>query len=420
MKRTLIILSVLVLILVGNNAASAAQLWGTGSPAWGSGSSGPSPVIFMFETSTGQINRTTTFDSYNWMWISGLADGGKYLYASHNTYNTDPLTNRDTHDFKIAKINKSTGAVLSDTSVAAFLDQDLSQVNALDFHEGRLYAVENATSGSTIRGYAVQVLLDLDGDVIGAIKGAYVGDYPDCGLDFHNGLWYATSWGYTPGGLEGSIVYTSPDIMTTSFTQVGTGNSAVEGMGMINGWEFDDGGNLFAVTWYSVPNSATAVYRINTTTWQATLLNDLASQLPTTIISLDGLSEVIPLYSCSGFEAPCNSGPIKVKKNRVIPLKAQLFDSNGQLITPTDISDPPVVQVIYQSGTSPATDMTSEALAAGQGTVGNQFVFHDGKWQFNLETKNYTAKGTYTVRIESGDATAYGISPTCIMIFVIE
>ena len=113
----------------------------------------------------------------------------------------------------------------------------------------------------------MEILLDANGDVIGATKGAYVGPYPDGGLDYHDGLWYATSWGYTPSPKkEGSIVYTSPDIMNTPFTQVGTGNSAVQGIGMIDGWEFDNAGNLFAVSWYDPPPGdwiATEVYSID-------------------------------------------------------------------------------------------------------------------------------------------------------------
>ena len=66
----------------------------------------------------------------------------------------------------------------------------------------------------------------------------------------------------------------------------------MEDIGMIDGWEFDKDGNLFAVTWYPVPQSATAVYSIDTNNWTAALLYDLASQLPCNIVSLDGLSEI--------------------------------------------------------------------------------------------------------------------------------
>ena len=288
-----ILAAVSLILAVTATAGATGMMWGTGSPDWTYALSGPSPVIFQFDTSTGAISKTLTFGTSNWMWTSGVADSGMYLYASHNIYDSTKSTK--THDFRIAKIDRATGAVLSDASISGFLGQTYSQVNALDFFDGKLYAVENATSGSTIRGYALEIQLDANGDVTGAAKGAYVGPYPDCGLDYHDGLWYATSWGYTnevPKKKQGSLVYTSPDIMNTAFTQLGT--SAVKGMGMIDGLEFDSSGNIYAVTWYDVPSSATSVYSLNLGTWAATSLYDLDSKLPSSITQLNGLSEVVP------------------------------------------------------------------------------------------------------------------------------
>ena len=86
-----------------------------------------------------------------------------------------------------------------------------------------------------------------------------------------------------------------------------------------------------------------------------------------------------------------------VKKNRALPLKAQLFDSDGNPITDLDIVAPPVIQVIFTPATGGTPlDVTDDALPAGQGTEGNQFEFSGGKWQFNLKTQNYTSQGTYT------------------------
>ena len=295
MRCLTVLIAVGLILAVAATAGATGLMWGTGSPDWQYAASGPSPVVFLFDTSTGTIAKTYTFDSYNWMWTSGIADDGRYLYVSHNTYDlkTDPRST-NTHDFKIAKIDRATGAVLSDQSIAGFLGQTYSQVNALDFQDGKLYAVENATSGSTIRGYALEIGLDANGDVVGATKGAFVGPYPDCGLDYHDGLWYATSWGYPGGGSEeGSLVYTSPDIMTTSFTELGTG---VTGIGMIDGWEFDEAGDLFAVSWYGADSSNMSVYDIDMsgTQWTASPLYDLSSQLPSSVTQLNGLSEVIP------------------------------------------------------------------------------------------------------------------------------
>ena len=66
--------------------------------------------------------------------------------------------------------------------------------------------------------------------------------------------------------------------------------------------------------------------------------------------------------------------------------------------------------------------MEIEALPAGQGDDGNQFVFtDDGRWQFNLKISNYTAPGTYTVFMESGDDTEFVFeSPTCVAEFVVR
>jgi len=135
-----------------------------------------------------------------------------------------------------------------------------------------------------------------------------------------------------------------------------------------------------------------------------------------TVDPLPGLS-----LSCIGFEPPLDKSPIKFKKNRVLPLKAQL-DDNGSYITDADITAPPVVQVLFDSGAGgEPVDVSDDVLSAGHGTDGNQFVFTDeGKWQFNLKTNNYTASGTYTVSMESGDSSEYTIDSICTVDFVIE
>jgi len=129
---------------------------------------------------------------------------------------------------------------------------------------------------------------------------------------------------------------------------------------------------------------------------------------------------VAPTFSCLGFDPPVHEGAVRVKKNRVIPFKAELIDSDGYPITDVDIIAPPVIQVTFQSGTGDAIDVTDDALSAGFGTEGNEFEFRDGKWQFNLKTKNYTAQGIYTVTMVSGDESEYVIDPTCEAHFMIE
>ncbi len=125
--------------------------------------------------------------------------------------------------------------------------------------------------------------------------------------------------------------------------------------------------------------------------------------------------------TCEGFEPPLAGGPVRVKKNRVLPHKARLSGHDGMEVTDLELETSPVIQVMHDSGAGSASDVTDDALPAGQGTEGNQFYFDfSGKWQFNLKTKNYTAPGTYHVTMVSGDLTEYDISPVCEATFVIE
>jgi hypothetical protein len=122
-----------------------------------------------------------------------------------------------------------------------------------------------------------------------------------------------------------------------------------------------------------------------------------------------------PQLVCNGFEPPMETYPVTVKGNRALPLKAQLFDADGYFVTDMDIVAAPVLQVMFQSVTGGTPeDVTDLALPAGLGNEGNQFVFTDElKWQYNLKTKDYTASGTYTISIVSGDDAEYVIDPAC-------
>jgi hypothetical protein len=134
------------------------------------------------------------------------------------------------------------------------------------------------------------------------------------------------------------------------------------------------------------------------------------------------ISEPEPqIYSCTGFRPPCDNGPVKVKKNRVIPFRAVLVDSEGFPVTDVTVESAlPLVKVIRDAGTPDATEVTEDALPAGHGTEGNEFVFSDGEWHYNLSTKSYSSSGTYTVTIESPDQSTYVIEPTCTGIFTID
>ena len=129
----------------------------------------------------------------------------------------------------------------------------------------------------------------------------------------------------------------------------------------------------------------------------------------------------VPVDRCIGFEPPMANYPVTAKKNRALPLKAEIFDAEGSPIFGSDLIAPPLLQIWHEYGTPEADDVSDDALPAGQGTEGNQFVFtEDFKWQFNLKTSNYSGPGTYTVIMESGDPSEYVIDPSCLTEFVIK
>lgn len=115
------------------------------------------------------------------------------------------------------------------------------------------------------------------------------------------------------------------------------------------------------------------------------------------------------VYTCAGFEAPMDK-VISVKKaNRVLPLKMVCADANGNVLGAGSIAAP-IVQVT-KSPAGPATDPVGELLSAGQGTDGNQFVFDGSRWAFNLQTKNFTGSGTYTITAVAGGGDVLLIGP---------
>jgi hypothetical protein len=126
------------------------------------------------------------------------------------------------------------------------------------------------------------------------------------------------------------------------------------------------------------------------------------------------------ILDCFGFDSPLDSGPVTVKKHRVLPLRAKLVDADGFPVTPFEIVSPPVIQVIFSASANPQViDVTDQALATGHKTEGNQFVFEADQWRFNLSTKHYSAPGTYIITMESGDEAEYAVR-SCEAVFVVE
>ena len=117
--------------------------------------------------------------------------------------------------------------------------------------------------------------------------------------------------------------------------------------------------------------------------------------------------------SCNGYSSPLDREIIVKGKGRVLPFKADLVDEVGAVITGTDLTAPPVIDINFNSE-SQEEGLLEPDLSAGPGTAGNEFEFVDGVWQFNLRVKECcTASGQYTITMTSGEATEYAIAPTC-------
>lgn len=201
---------------------------------------------------------------------------GGVLYAAHNT-------TADVYNFKIARIDAASGAVLSDTVINSLTGTDYPIWNSLHYHEGALYAVENNSWGSGYtagqqRGHTYQVALDGGGDPCSAVLGAYIGGAPDGGLTWRDGVWYASDWKTD----SSSWIKTSTDIMATDFSA----STATSPNGLISGWDFTDDGRWIGVSWYYTFD----VYQIDPNSGAETVLYNLASQLPSNVTMYGALT----------------------------------------------------------------------------------------------------------------------------------
>ena len=125
----------------------------------------------------------------------------------------------------------------------------------------------------------------------------------------------------------------------------------------------------------------------------------------------------LPVFECVGFEPPMDQA-VTARKNRALPLKAALLDGSDP-VTDVEIAAPPVVVVEFQSSSSSDPEPI-DAEPVGMSSEGNQFLFDpvDHEWHFNLCTQEFSAPGTYMIRMASGDSGEYAINPTCETTFV--
>lgn len=116
-------------------------------------------------------------------------------------------------------------------------------------------------------------------------------------------------------------------------------------------------------------------------------------------------------YRCQGdqFEEPFSAVvELNRKSNSTIPVKMVLADSSGFLVTDTNVTTPPVINVVFSPAiVGGAVDVTDELLPQGAANDGHSFRYDaaEGKWIYNLGTKPFTSPGTYTVFATAGDNT---------------
>lgn len=132
---------------------------------------------------------------------------------------------------------------------------------------------------------------------------------------------------------------------------------------------------------------------------------------------------VVATYSCAGYMPPFDTAiALNSKTQKVIPIKAQIFDSAHNIVTSSNIlGNAPIVNVSYlPTNNLNQIDVTSELLSPGSASSGNVFQYDpvNQTWSFNLSSKPYSAAGTYTVSMLSGDVTKYDFNASCQQAFV--
>jgi hypothetical protein len=284
MKRVIVICFV---VLITAALSQADIFWGSASSDESANSStARDPILFQLDTATGTVGTVYTYSQWRTILDVAYAPGNVFYVVHSNVSDT-----ADNKTFMLAKVNASTGAILSDTQINTLSGTDLPAWNALKYHDGKLYAVENSWKGAgtaeAMRGHVYEVSLNSGGDPTSATVGAYIGGYPapDGALAYKDGVWYASDWRDDAPNAS-SWIKTSTDIVNTDFTA--TLNT--ESIGYFDGWDFEADGDLLGVSWMA--SYGMKVYQINLTTGNPTEVWDIVSQLPEHIISFSGLTAI--------------------------------------------------------------------------------------------------------------------------------
>ena len=102
--------------------------------------------------------------------------------------------------------------------------------------------------------------------------------------------------------------------------------------------------------------------------------------------------------------------------------ESQDLRRRGGSVTRGRLVSPPLVQLFYTAavGDEPV-DVTDAVVPAGRSNKGQAFRnAGQSLWIYNLKTKKNLPEGTYTIQIDSANATEYLIDSTCTGSFVIE
>lgn len=172
-------------------------------------------------------------------------------------------------------------------------------------------------------------------------------------------------------------------------------------------------GNILAID-----DITDAVIRVDPVSGAQSIVSSNGSFGVPTGIAVFPSGPFIPRLACVGFDG-IGDTVFKITRPRAIPLRAELQDDG---VPVTDLAAPPVLQVLFtpEQPAEPPLDGTALVLPVTSTTVGDQFFFDGTRWAHNLLTLRYSAPGTRTIRMISGDDQEYVINPTCEATYVIE
>jgi hypothetical protein len=124
--------------------------------------------------------------------------------------------------------------------------------------------------------------------------------------------------------------------------------------------------------------------------------------------------DVTPAYSCEGFKGPLAKGPVAIKRKHLSWLRAALRDADGKRLRRKDLEAAPLLEITFE----PAAEAAARLALPGIGADGTAFVPIGNQWHLLLTLKDLADPGSYTVKMVSGDPSAYRIAPTCEGVFV--